>query len=113
MGVLMAVALSMHATIHRTNRTSPTQLVFGCNHFLNVNFEADMQAAHDCSEKQVQKCEENSPPIKHWRQRLSAGRPKLKVTHMFDNNTLQLRHETSQGGACWKYLQYVLLLETA
>jgi hypothetical protein len=34
-GVLMAVALGMRTTIHTTNRASPTQLVFGCDHFLN------------------------------------------------------------------------------
>jgi hypothetical protein len=42
-GVLTALALGICATIHMTNCASPTQLVFGCNHFLNINFEADWQ----------------------------------------------------------------------
>ena len=40
-GVLMAVALGMHATIHMSNHASVTQLVF--DYFLNVNFKADWQ----------------------------------------------------------------------
>jgi hypothetical protein len=42
-GVLTAVALGMHATIHTISCASPTQLVLGCNHFLNVNFEVTSQ----------------------------------------------------------------------
>jgi hypothetical protein len=49
-GVLMAVVLGMHATIHTTNHASPTQLVFGCNHFLNVNFKADWQYIKHCKQ---------------------------------------------------------------
>ena len=49
-GVLMAVALGMCATIHTTNCDSPTQLMFGHNHFLNVNFEADWQYIKHCKQ---------------------------------------------------------------
>jgi hypothetical protein len=42
-GVLMAVVLGMCTTIHTSNHTSPTELMFGRDHFLNVNFEANWQ----------------------------------------------------------------------
>ena len=64
-GILMAVMLGMHATIHMTDWASPTQLVFGQDHFLNVNFKANwqLQAIDDTSKQLLQECNHANPPI--------------------------------------------------
>ncbi len=42
-GILSAVGFAMRATVHTTNKATPSQLVFGRDAILNVNFEADWQ----------------------------------------------------------------------
>ncbi|ESQ10401.1 MAG: hypothetical protein N838_35560 [Thiohalocapsa sp. PB-PSB1] len=68
-GVLTAVALGMRATIHTTNRASPTQLMFGRDHFLNVNFEANWQY------------------IKHRKQRMIVQNTSAKTRSELPTNT--------------------------
>jgi hypothetical protein len=116
-GVLTAVALGMHATIHTTNHTSPTQLVFGCNHFLNVNFEANWQYIKQCKQHMIvqNNKHKNAKGAPHQynigNKVLVLADPNRKhgedeylsvphtVTHVYGNNTLRLRHETPSGGA--------------
>jgi hypothetical protein len=102
----------MHATIHMTNHASPTQLVFGCNHFLNVNFEADWQYIKHCKQCMIVQNNKHKnakrtphqynigdkvlvqadPSCKHGEDKYLPV-PHM-VTHVYDNNTLWLRHET-------------------
>ena len=116
-GVLMAVALGMRTTIHTTNHASPTQLVFGHNHFLNVNFKADWQYIKHCKQCMIvqnNKCKNTKQTPHQYNigdKVLVFANPSWKhgdnkylpaphtVTHMYDNNTLWLRHETPSGGA--------------
>jgi cell division protein FtsN len=111
-GVLMAVALGMRTTIHTTNHASPTQLVFGRDHFLNVNFEADWQYIQHCKQRMIvqNNKHENAKRTPHQynigNKVLVLANPNRKhgedeylsvphmVTHVYDINTLRLRHET-------------------
>jgi NADH:ubiquinone oxidoreductase subunit len=116
-GVLTAVALSMRATIHTTNRASPTQLVFGRDHFLNVNFEANWQYIKHRKQRMIvqNNKRENAKRAPHQYnigdKVLVLADPNRKhgedeylpaphtVTHVYGNNTLRLRHETPSSGA--------------
>ena len=40
-GLLSAVHQAVTGTIHTTNQATPTQLVFGQDAILNINFQAD------------------------------------------------------------------------
>jgi hypothetical protein len=40
-GLLSAVAFAVRATVHTTLNATPSQLVFGCDAILNMDFEAD------------------------------------------------------------------------
>ena len=40
-GALSAVCQAVIRTVHTTNKPTPSQLVFNCNAFLNINFQAD------------------------------------------------------------------------
>jgi membrane-bound inhibitor of C-type lysozyme len=116
-GVLTAVALSMHATIHTTNCTSPTQLMFGCDHFLNVNFEANWQYIKHHKQRMIVQNNKHKN-VKRAPHQYNIGDKVLvladpsrkhgddkylpaphTVTHVYDNNILWLRHETSSSGA--------------
>jgi hypothetical protein len=116
-GVLTAVALGMRATIHTTNRASPTQLVFGRDHFLNVNFEANWQYIKHRKQRMIvqnnkRKNAKRAPHQYNIGDKvLVLADPNRKhgedeylpaphtVTHVYGNNTLRLRHETPSGGA--------------
>jgi hypothetical protein len=116
-GVLTAIALGMRATIHTTNRASPTQLVFGRDHFLNVNFEANWQYIKHRKQRMIvqNNKRENAKRAPHQYnigdKVLVLADPNRKhgedeylpaphtVTHVYGNNTLRLRHETPSGGA--------------
>ena len=42
-GLLSAIRQAVIGTVHTTNRATPTQLVFGRDAILNVNFQADWE----------------------------------------------------------------------
>ena len=42
-GLLSAICQAVIGTVHTTNRATPTQLVFGRDAILNVNFQADWE----------------------------------------------------------------------
>ena len=115
-GILGAVALGMRATVHTTNRATPSQLVFGRDHFLSVNFEADWQYIKERKQAMIRQNNqrENSkrkphtyqvndqvlvklnPSRKHGEARYKGP---YRVTRVNDNGTLELEQGTPNGGA--------------
>jgi hypothetical protein len=108
----------MRATIHTTNHASPTQLMFGCNHFLNVNFEANWQYIKHCKQRMIVQNNKRKNVKQRTPHQYNIGDKVLvladpnwkhgedeylpaphTVTHVYGNNTLRLRHETPSGGA--------------
>ena len=52
-GILSAVRRGVNATVHTTLRATPTQLVFGRDAILNVNFEADWHYIKERKQKRI------------------------------------------------------------
>jgi NADH:ubiquinone oxidoreductase subunit len=91
--------------------------VFGRDHFLNVNFEANWQYIKQCKQRMIvqNNKRENAKRAPHQYnigdKVLVLADPNQKhgedeylsaphtVTHVYGNNTLWLRHETPSGGA--------------
>ena len=70
-GILSAVGFAMRATVHSTNHASPSQLVFGRDAMLNVNFEANWQYIKERKQKLIQQ--------NNWRENLKRKSHNYKV----------------------------------
>ena len=54
-GILAAISFAIRATTHTTLQASPSQLVFGRDHILNVKFEADWKQIRENKQKLIDK----------------------------------------------------------
>jgi hypothetical protein len=114
-GILSALGFAMRATVHTTNRASPSQLVFGRDAMLNVNFEANWQYLKERKQKLIHhnNKRENDKRIPHeynvGDQVLVLQEPNRKhgadrykgpysITNVYDNGTVQLMQNTPAGG---------------
>jgi len=114
-GILSAVGFAMRATVHTTNRASPSQLVFGRDAMLNVNFEANWQYIKQRKQRLIQQNNrrENSkrvpheykvgdkvlvlqdPSRKHGEDRYKGP---YTIQQVYDNGTVKLLQGTTNGG---------------
>jgi len=54
-GVLTEISFAIRATVHTTLQSSPTQLVFGRDHMLNIKHEADWTSIKERQQKLIDK----------------------------------------------------------
>ena len=119
-GVLSAIRRAVNASVHTTNKATPTQLVFGRDAFLNVSFEADWQYLKDRKQKMIRHNNEreNSKRIPHTYQvndqvlikqdpnRKHDGTPKylgpFRIVQVNDNGTVKLVKVSDNGGAVYE-----------
>ena len=114
-GVLTALGFAMRSTVHTTNRATASQLVFGRDAMLNVNFEANWQYIKERKQhliRQNNKRENASrkehvyqvgdkvlvkqdPSRKHGSERYKGP---YEVSRVNDNGTLLLSLVTTNGG---------------
>ena len=66
-GILAAICFAIRATTHTTLQASPSQLVFGRDHILNIKFEADWKQIRDNKQRMINKNneQENRKRIKY------------------------------------------------
>jgi len=114
-GTLAAVAFGMRATVHTTNRATPTQLVFNRDAIHNVRFEADWKYIKERKQRRIRQnnAKENAKRTPHAH--AIGDKVKIKqdnnrkhgndrfrgpyaVTHVYDNGTVRLTQETPAGG---------------
>jgi len=118
-GILSAVGFAMRATVHTTQRATPMQLVFNRDAIHNVRFEADWQYIKQRRQHVIQQNNkrENSKRtpytyrvgdlvmVEQYQNR-KYGQPRFKgpykVDDVYDNGTLNLRHDTPRGGAIYQ-----------
>ena len=50
-GILSAVCFAVRATVHTTLQASPSQLVFGRDHVLNIKYQANWKQIKDRKQK--------------------------------------------------------------
>ena len=114
-GILSAVCFAMRSTVHTTNRATPSQLVFGRDAMLNVNFEADWQYIKERKQRLIvqNNKRENSSRIPHTYHigdqvmvlnkhgRKYSGEPQYEgpqtVSQVYDNGTVKLTRATLGG----------------
>ncbi len=118
-GILSALGFAMRATVHTTNRATPSQLVFGRDAMLNVNFEANWQYIKDRKQKLIlqNNKRENTKRIPHEYQvgdqvmvlqepnrKHGADRYKgpYSINHVYDNGTVKLTQNTPAGGVVFQ-----------
>ena len=114
-GILSAVGFAMRATVHSTNRASPSQLVFGRDAMLNVNFEANWQYIKERKQHLIKQNNQREnrtrvpheykvgdkvlvkqdPNRKHGDDRYKGP---YEITNVYDNGTVKLLQGTSRGG---------------
>ena len=105
--------------MHTTLRATPTQLVFGREAMLNVNFEADWHCIKERKQKRILQNNEaenknrkehtysigdkvgikQDPSRKHGEPH---NRGPYTVTKVNDNGTVQLREDAQDGGAVYQ-----------
>ena len=115
-GVLSAVRSAINHTVHTTLRATPSQLVFGRDAILNVQFQADWQYIKDRKQKLIMQnnkrenatrkehhCAVNDrvmirqdPNRKHGSDPYKGP---YRVIQVNDNGTLKLRRDADNGGA--------------
>lgn len=54
-GILSAVCFAIRATVHTTLQATPSQLVFGRDHILNIKYEANWKQIRDQKQKLINK----------------------------------------------------------
>ena len=54
-GILSAICFAVRATVHTTLKATPTQLVFGRDHILNIKYEANWKHIRDLKQKMINK----------------------------------------------------------
>ena len=54
-GILAAICFAMRATIHTTLKATPSQLVFGRDHILNIKYEANWRYIKEMKQKMINK----------------------------------------------------------
>ena len=54
-GVLAAVSFALRATVHTTLQATPSQLVFGRDHILNIKFQANCKNILNQKQKRINK----------------------------------------------------------
>ena len=54
-GILAAICFAVRATVHTTTKATPTQLVFGRDHILNIKYEANWKHIKDLKQKMINK----------------------------------------------------------
>ena len=66
-GILAAISFALRATVHTTTQCTPTQLVFGCDHVLNIKQEIDWKRIKENKSRLIQKNNEreNNKRIKY------------------------------------------------
>lgn len=118
-GILSAIGFAMRSTVHTTTRATPSQLVFGRDSILNVNFEADWQYIKERKQKLIQQNNkrENSKRIPHT---YSVGdkvmvlqknsrkhghdeyRGPYEIERVNDNGTVKLKQDVHDDGAVYQ-----------
>jgi ribosomal protein L21E len=113
--MLSAVGFAMRATVHSTNRASPSQLVFGRDAMLNVNFDANWQYIKERKQHLIKQNNQREnrtrvpheykvgdkvlvkqdPSRKHGDDRYKGP---YEITQVYDNGTVKLLQGTSRGG---------------
>ena len=117
-GVLAAVRRGVNSTVHTTLRATPTQLVFGRDAVLNINFHADWEYIRQRKQKLIiqnnsRENEKRKPhdyvvgdqvmiredPNRKHGQDLYLG--PYTVSAVYDNGTVQLQKAANNGGAVY------------
>jgi hypothetical protein len=118
-GILAATRRAINSTVHTTLRATPTQLVFGRDAILNINFKADWQYIKERKQKRIlqNNMRENKTRKDHTYQvndqvlvKLDPNRKHgvdhfdgpYTVTQVNDNGTVQLRKVSDNGGAVYQ-----------
>ena len=57
-GILAAICFAVRATVHTTTKATPTQLVFGRDHILNIKYEANWRYIKEMKQKMINKSNE-------------------------------------------------------
>jgi hypothetical protein len=117
-GILAAIRHTINALVHATTRATPSQLVFGRDKLLNVNFVADWQYIKDRKQRLIlqNNKRENKTRIPHVHNQGDRVMVKLDpsrkhdgdkyqgpytVTQVCDNGTVKLSRNTN-GGAVYE-----------
>ena len=115
-GILSAICFAIRATVHTTLQATPSQLVFGRDHLLNIKYEANLKQI--CKQKQRlinknNKLENNKRkeykyvvgqkvPIKTEQSRKFGKVPykgPFEITAINNNGSARLRSLLGQGGS--------------
>ena len=118
-GILSAVRQAVRSTVHTTTRATPTQLVFGRDAILNINFEANWQYIKARKQRLITQNNkrENTKRVPHQYAvgdrvmiKLDPGRKHGSaqysgphtVSHINDNGTVKLTKVANNGGAVYE-----------
>jgi hypothetical protein len=118
-GILAAIRRAVNASLHSTNKATPSQLVFGRDAILNVSFEANWQYLKERKQKLIlhNNQRENSKRIPHTYAvndmvMIKQGRTRkhgntkyegpFRIVQVNDNGTVKLVKDANDGGAVYE-----------
>ena len=118
-GILSAVGFAMRATVHTTTQSTPSQLVFNRDAIHNIRFEADWLYIKERKQRTIlqnnkRENAKRTPHIYEIGDRVKVklmpnrkhGEPyyqgPYEVSEVYDNGTVKLRRDTTNGGAVFE-----------